>query len=773
MREFLVGVFLAQSFLIFSQLNVPIGGWRAYLPHNRGLSITESQDHIIYGAEWDLVLINKEDFSVDYLSKVDGLSDVGIELVRHNVQAGLTVVIYSNSNIDILHQGQITNIPNILLNTSITGDRKIYDLVFWKGESMFLATGFGIVQFDLTNLTFRTTTFSGVRIQQIEIIGNQIYAGTEEGLYTVLIEPGVNLADFGQWHLLGQNQNLPSLYAVNSLARFKEDIYLGIESQLWKGQASEMSFEPIFSLPENGFDLSYLSEGKNFLIIGSADGAFKSTTYFLDDNGVISTESSSCTDVSLDAIEDDRGRIWYADEIVDFRYSDGPTGTCKKMSYDSPYSHLVSDLSIKDGDLLAASGGVSESFLYLFSREGFYIKTGATWNNFNEFQNNDLAQLDALSINEIIGHPSKNEIYAGSYWAGVVRLDLETMDFTLFNKTNSSLRGAIGDEARERITGFAFDDEENLWVTTYGAPRPLNVLTNEGEWRSFNVASPLTLSDISIDQNGYLWISIFGNNGGVLVYDPGESIQNLQDDRQRYFTSANSELTTNSINNVTIDLDGAVWVNTGEGPVIFDCGNQVFEDGCTGNRRKVLQDSIAAFLLADQDIRCMAVDGGDQKWFGTRNGIFVQSPDGVDMIQNYTTDNSPLFDNQIQALAYDGTSGLMYIATLKGLLSLRTESTFGADRHLKSEVYAFPNPVDPQYMGPIAIRGLVENAFVKITDLNGRLVYETQAIGGQAIWRGTNLNGEKISSGVYLVFSSEPSTFDAPDSFVTKIMYLR
>ena len=189
-------------------------------------------------------------------------------------------------------------------------------------------------------------------------------------------------------------------------------------------------------------------------------------------------------------------------------------------------------------------------------------------------------------------------------------------------------------------------------------------------------------------------------------------------------------------------------------------------------RRKVLQDSIAAFLLADQDIRAIETDGANRKWFGTRNGIFVQSPDGTEQIHQFTVDNSPLFDNQIQALSFEPKSGIMYIGTNRGIISYRTASSGPSVFHRKSEVYVFPNPVRPDYHGPITVKGLVAEALVQITDINGQLIYETESLGGQAIWDRTNLNGELVPSGVYLIFSSEKRAFDTPGSFVTKVMVI-
>jgi len=248
----------------------------------------------------------------------------------------------------------------------------------------------------------------------------------------------------------------------------------------------------------------------------------------------------------------------------------------------------------------------------------------------------------------------------------------------------------------------------------------------------------------------------------------------MADDIFRFISREDSEITTNVVLCAAVDLDGAVWVGTNEGPVIFDCGGDVFDrTRCSGDRRMVFQDSILAFLLADQQINVIEVDGANRKWLGTRNGLFVQSAQGDEQVAHFTVDNSPLFDNEITALAYDGDVGIMWIGTNRGVMSYRTETTSGARVHLNDQVYAFPNPVRPEYRGPVAIKGLVSDANVKITDINGLLVSEITALGGQAIWDGRDLRGREVKSGVYLVFSADVEAFDNPDAFVTKIMVLR
>ena len=294
------------------------------------------------------------------------------------------------------------------------------------------------------------------------------------------------------------------------------------------------------------------------------------------------------------------------------------------------------------------------------------------------------------------------------------------------------------------------------------------VKTKDNTWHNFSVPSSTSLADIVIDNQGNKWIAVVGSGNGIIVYNEGPQIADPTDDKIRYITKNNSEITGNKVNSLVVDLDGSVWAGTDQGPVVFDCGDP-FSESCRGNTRKVVVGGIPALLLKDEDILCIEVDGGNRKWFGTRNGIFVQSPDGITEEARFDSKNSPLLDNKVTDLGFNSITGEMFIISAAGIQSYKTETTRGGRSH-SSSVYAFPNPIRPDYHGPIAIKGLVRDANVKITDINGRLVFETKAFGGQAVWDGMDYNGVKAVTGVYLVFSANENTSLSSDAYVTKIL---
>jgi hypothetical protein len=164
----------------------------------------------------------------------------------------------------------------------------------------------------------------------------------------------------------------------------------------------------------------------------------------------------------------------------------------------------------------------------------------------------------------------------------------------------------------------------------------------------------------------------------------------------------------------------------------------------------VKYDLNAGLLFQREAVKTIAVDGANNKWIGTNNGIWLISDDAEKIIHQFNKDNSPLPSNEINKIVVHPTTGEVFIATNAGLISYRGNATEGSKNN--DELLVFPNPVPSAYNGMIAIKGLVENADVRITDVNGQLVYRTIATGGQATWNGETYTGKRPSTGVYYVF---------------------
>ncbi len=217
------------------------------------------------------------------------------------------------------------------------------------------------------------------------------------------------------------------------------------------------------------------------------------------------------------------------------------------------------------------------------------------------------------------------------------------------------------------------------------------------------------------------------------------------------------------------DTEGDIWIGTNKGIyVIYDPENVAEKGGVNAQQIFIEEEGATKILFETEDVKCIAVDGANNKWIGTnKNGVFCISPDGQKELFHFTKENSPLFSNAIIEIAVNQNTGEVFITTDKGLISFQNTIIEGNEKF--DDVYAYPNPVRDNYTGPIIIKGLVANTIVKITDISGSIVRELNSEGGQAIWDAKNFKGKKVGTGVYMVFCTNQ---DGSQKIATKVVVI-
>jgi len=763
---------LIMVFSLNGQSEFKIGQWRSYLPFSIGKSVSLGNNKVYYGTESGLLTLDRSNDEVSFFTKEDGLSEVDIKLVRFNSNPEALVIVYENSNIDLIFDGEVINKNNIFRNNSILGSKEINQVYTDDGPKVYLACDFGLVELDLTTQKFGFTLFTNDAVTGFTKFQNQFYISTLGGVYRYDPAESKLIQDLDSWTKLGALEGLPTNYSSEAIAVFGDRMFAGVNGDLYVFDGEWILFHI-----QEGFTLKFISPEGTLLMAGfSCDADCRGRIYYFDETGVVQEAGFNCTDRPTYVIEDDTGNVWYADNFPGFRIAKDKGFGCERQRFNTPYSRNVSDLIVQDDILYVATGGVNQSFTPLVNRDGFYIFRDGIWEVYNQFNNEDLANTGVLNFYQIMPLPDHTKVFVATYATGLLEYDFN--EFKVYDQTNSIVQGAAGDDARERIAGLALDKNMNLWMTNYLANQnmPILVRKNDGTFSGFNPSctGSTLFSDIIIDQRGYKWIIDSGNSAGIIVFNDNGTIDDPSDDRCRVFNSTNSELPTNRTLSIAMDLDGDIWVGTEEGPVIFDGAADIFDGPHAGFRIKIDQEGIIAFLLSDEEILSIGIDGANRKWFGTRNGVFVQSANGEDQIAYLNATNSPLLNDQINDIAINQKNGVVYLGTNDGIISIRTDATLGTDIHNEEDIYAFPNPVRENYDGPIAIRGLARDANVKITDAQGNLIFETIALGGQAIWDGRNFDGRRASTGVYLVYSTaEGNGFTKPDAIVTKILLIK
>ncbi len=287
------------------------------------------------------------------------------------------------------------------------------------------------------------------------------------------------------------------------------------------------------------------------------------------------------------------------------------------------------------------------------------------------------------------------------------------------------------------------DAANNLWV----ADAKNGLVSNfRGEYQSFMpAAGDTTITDradsVVVDRDGLQWIRLPRSlGGGILVKDSGSQ-------QQRYLSASpnNGGLPSSRINSLSLDRDGRIWF-AAEGGVGYFAPEGVLSGGAVNavfplfEQRRLLRDAFSTAIVTEP---------GNRKWVGTRNGLYLFSADGTRLIRQFDTKNSPLPSDQVLALRFDAAAGRLFVDTANGMVSYRSDAT-AAGASLQ-DVTIFPNPVRPGYAGVVGLKGLVDQTVVKITDLAGRLVYETRSEGGTATWNLLDYTGRRVRAGIYLV----------------------
>ena len=297
-----------------------------------------------------------------------------------------------------------------------------------------------------------------------------------------------------------------------------------------------------------------------------------------------------------------------------------------------------------------------------------------------------------------------------------------------------------------------------------------------GQWSSVSLQSVQStaaagLTEMVVDRNNSIWIGSRGN--GVYIYNENG------DRKKALITAPNSgNLPDLNARTLAIDANNSVWIGTKSGLVVYGNASGVFDDETPKASSIVINGDENGFgerLLGDQTINSIAIDGADNKWFGTDNGgVLYTNPNGQTTIANFSKQNSPLPSNRILKIKTDERSGKVYFATSKGIVAYNSKvAPFGEKL---GAVYAYPNPALKSHE-IITIDGrngthLPKGTNVKIIDIAGNLVYETNVVegqqlkGGKVVWDKRNLAGKKVASGIYIVLLSND---DASETSLTKI----
>ena len=707
-----------------AQTDIPIGSWRLHLSYNNIRAVEVTASSVLAASESGILIFDREEQSLHTLDKLNGLSGTGITCLRYDGKTDQLLVGYEEGDIDIIRPGDIINFSR-LKNADVTAPKKINHITV-AGDFAYLSTAYGVVVFDLQQLEVKETwrdlgaDGAGLAVYQSTFFRDSIYLATAHGVLAG--HTGDNLLDYNNWERFDAGDFSGD---ITSLATFNGKIYAAGTTGLYR-LGDDWIQEPVADTVS--IESLSSSSASLFMIIDSS-------IWMMNASGEVSKLEGSLLQAPAVVRQDEAGFLWIGDRAAGL--VSNRTGAFSSSLPNGPSRTQVHRLAYHEGKVFVLSGGFSPSGQALQVSGAVDIFENGEWRT----EQKPTVDITAIAF-------QGNSTYVASFGSGLHITD-PSGNTTVLDETNSPLRHATGN--RSNITALA-SSADGLWVTNYGGQQPLHLLKSDGTWDSYSFGFPNqgNPTALAVDGAGNVWMALHPATGGGLIVLDRATLQGYY----RSDADGQGDLPHKNVNALARDRDGYPWVGTDAGIGYFfapreDAIKPVFE---------------SRFLLRDEKINAIETDAGNRKWIGTDEGVWLFSETGEALVHHFTRDNSPLISNIIRDIEIHSLSGEVFFATDKGIISYRSDAVTPETSFVALRI--FPNPVSPGYSGSVGISGLTDNAIVKITDISGRLLWQTQANGGMASWNVRDQEGRRASTGVYLVFAT---TRDGRESVVGKI----
>lgn len=724
--------------------NAALGTWRAHIPMQNATSVCKSKENVYATCQNGVVSVNMDNNYLETYTKISGLAEVFTTQVGYDTSLSVLVIAYENSNIDLIQNGKIYNIP-YLKNTVISGDKKIYS-IFCKGGIAYLCLGFGVMQIDLDKKEISETySFTdangGIRVNALCVNNNEIFCATAKGIISGKIAPNINLLNYNNWTKHSGSIAQNEAFSVTS---YQNKVYAGMDSSIYEFDGSNWTR----FYTQNNWKTIHLNNSNNNLQCvqtstsgGNRIGKWNGSSFtFLSDNFYIAHP--------LQSITDKNNHIWSADLYRGLIKE--TNGSYSILAPNAPFNSLCKEMDYMNGTIYTSSSAIRNGWDPNGSPEAksFSICKEYEWSSHSQYTDHALDTFNQIAV--VKTFPAQNKIFfgaAGYSDGGIIEFTPETNAFS-FRKYAPNVPESF------RITGADIDANGNAWFSNAYSRAPLICKKADGTYLFFNSGylSGQLLKDVVVDDYYQIWIAKETGSGGLVMLNYGNDIDDQSDDQYFNFTMGQGygNLPVNNIICMAKDQNGEIWLGTSKGIARITCAGYVNDNSCEAEQICIDRNDGSGFcdnLLEDESVNSIKVDNANRKWIGTSNGLFLVSADGLTTIHKFTEDNSPLLSNVIRSITINEENGDVFIATDKGICSYRGDATTTTTS--LSQAFVYPNPVEHDYLGPIALRGIPDNCTVKITDFSGNLVYQTTALGGQATWDGNLITGKRAATGVY------------------------
>ncbi len=675
--------------------DIALNTWRTHFSYKEARKIEMTPNKIFCATQNGLFSREFETGVITRLSKIDGLSSVGVSAMKYDPINEILVVGYHSGFVDFIYSNQILSISQIA-NTNLNKDKNIYAIAFSSSHT-FLATDFGVIRVKTNDATvvenFVQIGDGGNAVEVVEILAtnDSLIIKTNEGIQSGNLLN--NLLDFNNW-----NQYSETLEFTN-LTKSADKIYALNSSNLmslvdgnWEdtGITLPEGANKLFQVNENIFSASngviYRLTTEEFIEISQVEAAHINDLNFIGTTLILA-------DSLLGLIDKNKNELFpsgpLSDDFSNVRVIEGKT-----FGFHSP-------------NPLNYDGTEKQSLFSVFAEGNWELR------EIDEF----------INVSDVA-------LFNGNYY-------FSSIGKGIYDESNEQIQlPGISSQADTVITTLVAGGDD-LWASSFGSNNPIHILDRQGSWKSLSTTQLFDSSylTINLSETGVAWLRDVSGKITIL-----NEAQNSVERIERL-----SGLPV-GFTDIEISVEDNAWIATTRGPALFSAASLL------PSSQEIIRPLYENLLLfREEQIHTILTDGGNNVWFGTEKGIWVYDEDITELLTIFNEENSPLPSNRIMKMEYNSINGEIFILTDKGMVSYRSASSVGSISNQK--VTIFPNPVLPSYQGLVGIAGLANNANIKITDVNGNLVQEIDAVGGTSSWNLRDINNAQVATGIYLFFS--------------------
>lgn len=715
--------------------------WEDFYSYVNAKSVVKNGNFIYVIVDNGVFSVNEDDDAVQKFSSVHGLSGEATSAICYSSAIESFVVAYESGLFEIVAtDGAVQRVVDIVLS-EVSSQKGINALYEVEGM-LYLATSFGIVLYDLVSGEFVDTFFVGansslVSINDIILANGDIYASSDDGIYRANLSE--NLNDANNWIRFSSG-------VYTSLGFFDGDLLVAKDKKIYK---IDESFNLNQKVSVSAQVTDFHTDGGS-LIVGTSS---KTEIY----NGNYQKLHSIATPSNGVFIDGQKIYLATSDRGVLRSQLSNPEGFTE-LHPDGPLNNQAFSISVKNQDLWVVYGGFSYDYKVLHQELGVTHYNGEAWVQIpynSAFPAADITQA-AIDPNHA------NRVYLSSYKHGILVLE-DDVPIRVLNYENSGLArwiysGHAGIE--HTISGVVFDENGSLWVANTWTKGNEDISLQKMEANA--VTSSIKFSNNSVTGINTLFRDNYknvymGTTLGLWIYNEDTNqtaIVNTEDSK--------GKLPELNVRAVAVDKNQRVWIGSEEGGLVYFDDMQNVYSGSFSNAERliIVDDGTPKELLGSVRINDIYIDGSDTKWFATHSGGVVHTNStGQETLHLFNEENSPLPSNEVLEIQMDESTGKVFFLTSKGIVAYNSDIASHGDA--LSEVYGYPNPALKQHSEVTIVgadgQGLPFGTNVKIVDVAGNLVFESNTIeelspyGGKIVWDKTNLAGNPVASGVYIV----------------------